>query len=36
MLKKYLMDFRLFQRDNRLTACSVNKKEWDEILRMSR
>jgi predicted RNA-binding protein with PUA-like domain len=31
-----LKDFRLIQRGNRLSVFPVNKKEWDEILRMSR
>ena len=31
-----LKDFRLVQRGNRLSVFPVNKKEWDEILRMGK
>ena len=31
-----LKDFRLIQRGNRLSVFPVNKKEWDEILKMGR
>ena len=31
-----LKDFRLIQRGNRLSVFPVNKKEWDEILRMGK
>ena len=34
--KPKLKDFRLIQRGNRLSVFPVNKKEWDEILRMGR
>jgi len=31
-----LKDFRLIQRGNRLSVFPVNKKEWDEILKMGK
>jgi predicted RNA-binding protein with PUA-like domain len=31
-----LKDFRLIQRGNRLSVFPINKKEWDEILKMGK